>query len=569
MKLVSPAFFLILALCLTGCNKPQPEAAKKSEPQKPAEAPEVTLKRLGYSISAADLVTAAGNGETEVVRLLLDAKVDPNSQDNDDVTALIRASEAGQTSTVKLLLERGAEPDRPGRESWTALMSAAYYNRPEVVALLLEKGANPALKDVNHWSALMKAVHQGNVESVKLIAPYSKDQLDRALMLSALTGKAKVVEALLDAGANVNARIEKDQTALMYAAMKGQIEAVKVLLAHDADPLAISSEGSTASIMALEKGYVDISKLIDAHIAEHPATAPTPAAAAATPTPEAVVPAVTPTPEAMASATPAEMPPVAVETPTPAPASATPTPQPEALAETSGTPSAPPDVAHIDPNAPAMETASAKQVDEEYKIWAASFQIDATNPATANEDPDADGFSNREEFEARTAPNDGESHPTRAARLKMLSYKGDEVPFVLQTLGSGKATLRRVDTGTTVEVSRGDKVEGLPYRVTSIQEKSTTDKNGQRINISEVKLVNMNTGSSVALLPDLPARSPESFAVLQVEGTGEKINVRQDQVFTLPSDRATKLKVMDLRPKEVVLQVVSSGDVVTIGLQPE
>lgn len=574
MKFSSLASLLIvLTVCLLsqGCNKPAPETAQPAQPTPPPEPPDVALKKMGYEVSSASLVVAAGNGEVNAVRLLLDSGIDPNSQDADGATALIRAAEAGQLAVIQLLLERGAEPDRPGRELWTPLMSAAYYNKPDVVSALLAKGADPALKDASGWSALMKAVQLGNVESIKLIAPHSKEELDRALMLAAVNGKPKVVEAMLDAGANPNAELKK-QTPLMFAAMKGEAEAAKVLLQRGADPLAINETGSTASIIALEKGFTDLSKIIDTFVAERPAVDPTATPApAATPiaTPEVAATAA-PTRDPTLAATPQTEQTPAAEQPTPeAAASGTPVPNPDQLAATSGTPSAPADVAMIDPDAPAIESTAPATTDADYSAWAARYQIDPKDPASANADGDADGFSNREEFEARTEPNDPESHPSRTSRLKMISFKGEEVPLVLQSLSGGKATLRRSDTGAAVEVSRGDKVQGFPYRVTGIREKATTDKNGQNINISEVTLVNMSTGSTVVLLPDLPARSPESYAVLHMEGIGEKINVRQDQVFTLPGDRTTKYKVMDLRPNEVVLQEVASNQTVTIPLEKQ
>src|SRR6185369_15167389 len=57
-----------------------------------------------------------------------------------------------------------------------------------------------------------------------------------ALMLAAAAGKPDAVTALLDKGANVNAKENvKGETALTFAAAYGRADVVKVLTTHKAD----------------------------------------------------------------------------------------------------------------------------------------------------------------------------------------------------------------------------------------------------------------------------------------------------------------------------------------------
>ena len=43
------------------------------------------------------------------------------------------------------------------------------------------------------------------------------------------------------------------------------------------------------------------------------------------------------------------------------------------------------------------------------------------------------------------------------------------------------------------------------------------------------------------------------------------MTVRQGEQFTLPRDPATRYEVVDIRPTQVVLKIVSTGQTVTVG----
>jgi ankyrin repeat protein len=59
------------------------------------------------------ILHAARNGDTEIVRLLLDHGADPNTVNDRGHTALYCAGGHGHLETLKLLLERGADCDAP------------------------------------------------------------------------------------------------------------------------------------------------------------------------------------------------------------------------------------------------------------------------------------------------------------------------------------------------------------------------------------------------------------------------------------------------------------------------
>ena len=94
------------------------------------------------------LINAASDGNTEIVKFLLEAKVNPNPNvQSNRWTALIWASDNGHTKIVKLLLEAKANPNVQSNARWTALMGASRYGHTKIVKFLLEAGANPNVPD--------------------------------------------------------------------------------------------------------------------------------------------------------------------------------------------------------------------------------------------------------------------------------------------------------------------------------------------------------------------------------------------------------------------------------------
>lgn len=126
-----------------------------------------------------------------------------------DLLRLALFHERSVTGPVpQLLIERGVERD---------LWIAAYLGEPEHVERLLEE--NP------------KAVNE------------RIDGAGYPLHAAAGSGNAEVVQMLLDAGAEVNARSQRNNTALHVAAGRGHSEVVALLLAHGADVNAESRHG--------------------------------------------------------------------------------------------------------------------------------------------------------------------------------------------------------------------------------------------------------------------------------------------------------------------------------------
>jgi ankyrin repeat protein len=78
-------------------------------------------------------------------------------------------------------------------------------------------------------------------------------------------GFAQTAVALMDAGADTNARDENGWTPLMYAAQSsGSVDLISSMLANGANPEAQNGEGRTAEQLARRQGRDDVAEVLAA-----------------------------------------------------------------------------------------------------------------------------------------------------------------------------------------------------------------------------------------------------------------------------------------------------------------
>ena len=122
----------------------------------------------------------------------------------------------------------------------TPLMLAAVRGQRDIAARLIDKGADVNAADERGFTALFHAC-------------YNPDD-DR--------GHPEVVELLLAAGADKEAKIGFGVRPLMYAAGNGEAGVVTALLRDGADPLARNEVGRTALMMVKDRDYVDVINIL-------------------------------------------------------------------------------------------------------------------------------------------------------------------------------------------------------------------------------------------------------------------------------------------------------------------
>ena len=242
--------------------------------------------RLGQ----AALVQAARAAEQAQVLALLGKGADPNQRSADGTTALHWAVRNNDATLVDRLLRAGAAPHAANRYGTTPIALACESGGAAIVERLLKAGVSANATGPLGETALHTCAHAGNTAGVRLLlaAGASVDPGDNwrgqtPLMWAAAEGHAETMQALIDKGADVNARstiIEWERqrtdeprdkwlppggwTPLLLAARENCVPCVDVLAAAGADLNIVDPERHTALIIALTNGHFDVAgRLID------------------------------------------------------------------------------------------------------------------------------------------------------------------------------------------------------------------------------------------------------------------------------------------------------------------
>jgi ankyrin repeat protein len=238
--------------------------------------------RLG---AYAPLHVASQSGHAAVINTLVKAGADVDMVTSTGATPLMMAALSGQAEAAGALLDAGADVNARDRANdETALMFAAAYDRVGVVRLLVSRGANlgltakvidrgagpPAPGDValqeasrgggraqNNAAAGGAQARPGN-EVPGVTRPYSYNELIgkvgglTALHFAARQGSAESVQALVEAGADVNQPSPADKASpLLIAAVNGQFDIGRYLLEKGANPNVATDAGATPLYAAI------------------------------------------------------------------------------------------------------------------------------------------------------------------------------------------------------------------------------------------------------------------------------------------------------------------------------
>ena len=274
------------------------------------------------------LFCAAKEGRTDIVRYLLDRGANPRVQNHYGVSALWIPAQKGMLPVVELLLNAGAEThvapfgnlaDELNITGWTPLYAAMKSRKFDVVKLLLRRGADPNAVtklgstpfllaseicdldiieacveagadldfapsgpdadnlNITGQTALFMATLKDRVDVVKfLINKGAQVNVQNRygvspLLLCAESGNQDLVQALVEAGADVNITPHGElaeenflagQTPLFGAAKKGHLDICEYLIRNGADVNAVTMTGATPLYTATEEGHLEVVELL-------------------------------------------------------------------------------------------------------------------------------------------------------------------------------------------------------------------------------------------------------------------------------------------------------------------
>ena len=179
----------------------------------------------------------------QTVQAIIDHGADVNAVNNRGKTALWVACCDGQDSLVKILLDAKADPNITDKDGDSCLHAAIHGQcSTETIQKVFDHGAYINAVNNDRATPLLLACSTAQAESVELLLhfkadPNSADSDGDTSILNAVEGycDVKTLHTLIDNGAKVNAANNKGLTALLKACSYSQMDVVKVLLEAGAD----------------------------------------------------------------------------------------------------------------------------------------------------------------------------------------------------------------------------------------------------------------------------------------------------------------------------------------------
>jgi ankyrin repeat protein len=266
-----------------------------------------TTRLGGYT----PLLMAGKNGNTAMIEALVGGGADPNTATTNGTTPLMLAAASGQADAVTFLVGHGADINAKEVKGETALTFAAAYGRTDAIRALTAHGADVKVTtktvDLSAFTreqqerfaaffatgappntGVRTAAEPGAKEAAKTAAEapaeapagrggrgapggrggppqiggvsrqYLMNELVGGeggltpLLMAARQGYGDSVQALLDAGADINQPSAGDHTTpLLIATINGRFDLAKTLLAKGANPNVASENGVTPLYAAL------------------------------------------------------------------------------------------------------------------------------------------------------------------------------------------------------------------------------------------------------------------------------------------------------------------------------
>lgn len=179
------------------------------------------------------------------------------------MTALLYAAREGHMAAAQALLEGGADINQFNANKSGPLVMAIINGHLDLAMYLLNRGANPNLPTISGLTALYATIDVQWAPHASYPQPSTEQEQTKYLEL---------VKALLDHGANVNARLGEKlwfrslfsdstwvdpagATPLWRAAQSSDIDTIRLLVSYKADPKLATKNGDTPLMAAAGVGW--------------------------------------------------------------------------------------------------------------------------------------------------------------------------------------------------------------------------------------------------------------------------------------------------------------------------
>jgi hypothetical protein len=235
--------------------------------------------------------------------------------------------------------------------------------------------------------------------------------------------------------------------------------------------------------------------------------------------------------------------------------------------------------------------------------WLIEHELDYLDPGLPEADPDTDGFTNLEEFTAKTSPRDGSSKPAEWIKLRLGDVKIEQLQLIftgrdvnnekramINSVSASSDELRKASEpiGPTTAYVVGQPLQVRKYKIDPLSQRRFTDEfeiDETPFTLAGFKTVNRENpsittadgkpkideilfavlesksddGTIVELEAGKPQTSPYSLATLQdTRLGGTTIQIRIGEAFDLGGP--ARYKLVDVSEESATIEDLGSGD---------
>jgi len=188
--------------------------------------------------------------------------------------------------------------------------------------------------------------------------------------------------------------------------------------------------------------------------------------------------------------------------------------------------------------------------------WFEKYGLPIEDADALEQDPDKDGFTNLDEWQANTDPTKADSHPDYTTKLRLVSATEEPFRYVFASRTRNKFGINSTDeTEPTQFLKVGDVIRGTDFKIIKFTEKKEPNQYGIKMDVSELLLEHQQSRAQLTLVKGRVATSPQSVATFAYTWGGRKeFEVRKDQEFPLVTAEGNRMyKLIDVRPDKAVI----------------
>jgi hypothetical protein len=208
--------------------------------------------------------------------------------------------------------------------------------------------------------------------------------------------------------------------------------------------------------------------------------------------------------------------------------------------------------------------------------WLYEHGLSLTDPTITLQDTDKDGFPTEDEWRGKTDPNDASSHPPYYTKLFLDKFIQVPFPYMFSSEGDPKTEAIQLDSidhrRPTVFIKLGDMVPETKFKFEKFAHKEAWNAATQDVkNVSEMTLVNVDTGKKVVLIFNQIANSPEAYArfVYEWPAPVQMIQVKEGEDFVLrpEADDGHRYQLIEVNETQARIRL-PSGEIQVIQRDP-